>query len=278
MKVFLKIAVILLLFPGVLSAQKKDKIKGSKNITITSHDLEAFTKIEVDADYDVMLLKADKPSIEIEADNNLHETISYQVSGNTLKISLITAFTGAKKFLVKVNYAEPLKSIIAKKESNITSVSELDAEDILVKVYDNARTNLKIKTKTATLQLSDKSKSEIAIKADSLELELNNSAQLKGILNTPGLKIDLRQNSDAILEGNVKYASLKLINNANISSKKLNITHLDLITESSSKCSTNVSNLINISASGKSEIELLGNPQIVMKQFSNNAALTKKEK
>ncbi len=278
MKVSIIYAFTCLFLFNTALAQKKEKLKGSKNVIITSQELTSFENIEVDADYEIVLTKRDNPSIEIEADNNLHEAINFQVSGKTLKISELKEFTGAKKFLVKINYADELKLITAKKQCNINCVSEINTDEITVKVFDNAKTNLKIKSTNAFIMLNDKSRSELTIKADSLDCELNNNAQLKGILNTPALKIDLRQNSGALLEGNVKYAVLKLINNASVSSKKLSINKLNIITESGSKCSANVSDLVNISASGKSEIELLGNAQIVMKQFSNTAALLKKEK
>ena len=86
------------------------------------------------------------------------------------------------------------------------------------------------------------------------------------------------QKSQAEIEGNVNNAKLRLDNYISLTAKKLVIGSLDVISESYSKCSVNVTNALTLSASGKSEIELYGEPKITINKFTNNTTLYKKEK
>ena len=54
-------------------AQKKEKVKGSKIVTHTINEVENFENIEIDDNLEVYLVKGDKASVEIEADDNLHD-------------------------------------------------------------------------------------------------------------------------------------------------------------------------------------------------------------
>ena len=50
------------------------------------------------------LIKADSASLEIEADDNLHDVINYTVLGNTLRINSLKDVYGEKKFSIRINY------------------------------------------------------------------------------------------------------------------------------------------------------------------------------
>jgi hypothetical protein len=63
-----------------------------------------------------------------------------------------------------------------------------------------------------------------------------------------------------------------------LTANKLVISSLDIVTENYSKCSINVTNTLTLSASGKSETDLYGEPKITINKFTNNTTLYKKEK
>jgi hypothetical protein len=103
-------------------AQKKEKIKGSKIVTVSVKEIPSFENIEINDNFEVFLVKSDKPSLEIEADYNLHEIINYEVAGGTLKVSSLREAFGMKKFAIRINYTSELKLIIAKNESSIKAL------------------------------------------------------------------------------------------------------------------------------------------------------------
>lgn len=259
-------------------AQKKEKIKGSKIVTVAVKEIPSFENIEINDNFEVFLVKSDKPSLEIEADDNLHEVINYEVVGGTLRVSSLRDASGFKKFALRINYTSELKLITAKNESSIKALADLELENITIKNYDYSKSFLNVKANYFALVLNDKSEAEINAKADNTSIELSKNAELKALITSPELKLDMYQKSQAEIEGNVNNAKLRLDNYISLTAKKLVIGSLDVISESYSKCSVNVTNALTLSASGKSEIELYGEPKITINKFTNNTTLYKKEK
>lgn len=268
--------VALLFSSSIILAQVKEKIKGSKIITHAIHELESFENIEVEDNLEVYLVKGDKPSIEIEADDNLHDAISYNVMGNTLRITSQKDVVSAKKFSVRINYADNLKLVIAKNETKIFALNDLQLESITIKNYGKSSSFLNVKATDFTLILNDKSKAEINIKAQNTVFEISKNAELKSLLTTNEFKLDMYEKSEAQIEGDVVNGKFRLDNNANLTGKKMTCKTLEIISEHYAKSNVNVVNEITIESSGKSEIELYGEPKIIMKKFSDNAILLKK--
>ena len=268
----------LLLFTSLVVAQKKEKIKGSKIVTVSVKEIPVFENIEINDNFEVFLVKSEKPSFEIEADDNLHDIISYEVIAGTLKVTSLREVTGEKKFAIRINYTSELKLITAKNESSIHALADLELDNITIKNYDNSRAFLNVKANYFALILNDKAEAEINIKADNTSIELSKNADLKALLTSKELKLDMYQKSQATIEGNVNNAKIRLDNDIVLTAKKLVIADLELTIENYAKCYINVTDELALIASGKSEIELLGNSKIEISKFTNNATLYKKDK
>ncbi len=278
MKKNISLLLAFLFLTTISVAQKKEKIKGSKIVTVTVKEIPSFENIEINDNFEVFLVKSEKPSLEIEADDNLHEIINYEVVSGTLRISSLREVTGFKKFALRVNYTSDLKLITTKNESSIHALADLELENITIKNYDNSKAFLNVKSNYFALILNDKSEGEINAKADNTSIELSKNAELKALITSQEFKLDMYQKSKATIEGNANNAKLRLDNYISLTAKKLVIGSLDVISESYSKCSVNVTNALALSASGKSEIELYGEPKITINKFTNNTTLYKKEK
>ena len=82
-----KILLILFFMIGgiaVVTAQSDDKIKGDRNVTIKQTYIDDFKTIIVNGDFSIEVVYNSKPSIEIEADDNLHEVIQFEVIDGAL--------------------------------------------------------------------------------------------------------------------------------------------------------------------------------------------------
>jgi hypothetical protein len=270
--------VTLLLVTNLSLAQKKEKIKGSKIVTVALKEINSFENIEVSDNFEILLVKGTQPSLEIEADDNLHDIINFEVSGNTLRVNALKDASGFKKFTVRINYSDNLKLIIARNETTIKALADLELENITIKNYDNSKSFVNVKSDYFSLILDDKSEAEINVKSENTTLELSKSSELKAFVASPEVKIDMYQKSDATIEGNTANAKIRLDNTSNLVAQKLVIGNLELNTENFSKCEVNVSSTIQITAAGKSQIELFGEPKITIEKFINNATLYKKEK
>ena len=264
---------------SIASAQVKlEKIKGSKIVTVSVKEVESFENVEIEEFLDVYFVKSEKTSIEIEADDNLHDIISYKVLGNTLKITALKQPTGEKKLAIRVNYNDSLKTIVARHESKINALADISLENITIKNFDKSQSFLNIKAMNFTLIMTDKSQAEINVKADKTTVELSKDSQVKGLIASPETKIDLYQKAEAEIEGDAQIAKIRLDNNSSLIAKKFTVIDMELVAESYTKCSVNAQKTIEISASGKTEIDLLGEPKVDLKVFTNNAILSKKEK
>lgn len=270
--------LIVILFTTVISfGQKKEKIKGSKIVTHTINELENFENIEVEDNLEVYLVKGDKPSLEIEADDNLHDAINFSVAGKTLRVYALKDVINAKKFSIRINYTDNLKLVSAKGETTINALNDLQAENITIKNYDKSKSFLNVQSEYFTLILNDKAEAELNVKAQNTTLELSKNAELKALVASPEVKIDMYEKSTAIIEGDAQNVKMRLDNNSKFETKKFTVKDLDITIEGYASAEVHVTNKISITASGKSKLELYGEPKIEIIKFINSTTLYKKE-
>ncbi len=268
--------LLILLFSNFALAQKNEKIKGSKIVTVEQKEIGDFEALEVTDNVEVYLDKGEKCELKIEADDNLHEIINIDLSLNTVRISTSKNVANFKKLIVRVTYTNDLKMVTAKNDAVINAIQEILLNEITFKSYDNSKLNLNVNSKNFILQSDNNSKTELNLKSEKATIEVSKNATLKALITSADLKCDLYQKSKSNLEGDVTNAVIRLDNNAEFTGNNLFITNAELTTESYSKASVNVNSNISIDASGNSEIQLFGDQKIEMKRFIDNASLSKK--
>ncbi|MCX6171860.1 MAG: DUF2807 domain-containing protein [Flavobacterium sp.] len=267
-----------LIISSITFGQKKEKIKGSKIVKLEQKQVDSFESIEVEDNIEVFLVKGSECGLEIEADDNLIEFIDYKLAGNNLRISTSRDITSFKKLSVRIIYTDKFNMVIAKNETNITSLSDLVIENITFKSYDYSKLFINAKTKDFTLMINDKSKVELNLKSDKTAIDLSKSGFLKAFISSTDTKFDMYQKSSAEIEGDIVNLKLRLDNNTDFTGNKLTTKNAILETSGYSKSNLIVNNILTIDASGNSEIELYGAPtKIEMKRFIDSAALLKKQ-
>lgn len=267
-----------LLFSVAAFAQKKEKIKGSKIVTVAQKEVENFENLEVEGNIEIFLSKGGTQSLEIEADDNLHETIKTDLNGTTLRIYTDKDVTGAKKLSVRVTYTDNLKTITAKNEVTINSLADLQLENITIKNLDYSKSYLNVKSANFSLIMNDKATAELNFQGDNITIELSKSAQLKALIAAgQTAKIDLYQKTTATIEGDAAEGKIRVDNNASFTGKKFTVKNLELTAESYTHCNINAAENITIAASGKAEIELFGKPKVQVTNFADSAVLYKRE-
>lgn len=266
-----------LLFTAFSFAQKKDKLKGSKTVTVTQKEIGEFKNLEVEDNIEVFLVKGSAQALEIEADDNLHEAIQADVNGSTLRIYTSKDISGFKKLSVRITYTGSLRVITAKHETVLNALSDLELDSITVKNFDYSKSYLNVKSKSFSLIMNDKTKAEINLKADNSFIELSKNAEIKALIASPAVKFDMYQKTVAIIEGDAETAILRIDNNASFTGKKFTVKKMELVAEGYSVCDVMATEAISISANGKAETQLFGTPKIEMKSFADSAVLYKKE-
>lgn len=277
-KIMKKISFIILavLISSLAFSQKKEKLKGSKIVTIEQKQVESFDGLEVQDNIEVSLIKGDKNGVELEADDNLHDAIALKMNGSVLIISSVKEISGYKKFNIKVTYTDSFKSVVARDKSRINALEEIKLDDVSFKSQDNAKLYLNINAKTFTLSANDKSYIEMNAKSESGNIVMSNNSELKALISSTELKCDLYQKSKASIEGDVIDLKLRLDNNTNFTGKKLTSKNAVLTAEAYTNCSVMAETGITIEASGNSEIQLFGDPKIDLKRLADSAILYKK--
>ena len=128
--------IALILTTTLVFSQKNEKLKGSKIVTLEQKEVEDFDAIEISDDIEVFLVKGDKCSLEIEADDNIHDAMGISVDGTTLRLMRVKKVSSYKKFSVRINYTENLKSVVGKNDSKITAIADISLADIKFKLTD----------------------------------------------------------------------------------------------------------------------------------------------
>lgn len=272
----LALLFIVVLITGVSYGQKREKVKGSKVVTIEKKEIENFENLEIEDNLEILLIKSDKCSLEIEADDNLHSEININSNGNTLRLTTSKEVGGFKKFLVKVFYNNDFKLLLAKHESVITATTEVELDNFTVKSFDYSKIFMNGKIKTFTIMQNDKSKSELNLKSEMATIELSKNTQLKALIASTQLKADLYQKSIAVIEGDVAELKLRLDNSSEFIGMNLISKTAEIIAEANTTTKINVVTNATIEASGKSEIQFYGDAKIELKKFTENTVIMKK--
>jgi Putative auto-transporter adhesin, head GIN domain len=278
MKKVALIALLALTLPSF--AQKREKIKGSKNVTVVQKELQPFENVEIEDNIEAYLVTGAAKPLEIEADDNLQETIMAEIHGTTLRIYTSKEITSAKKIAVRINYTSKVKSIVTKHETVLYALTELDADSLKIKSIDYSKLYLNIKSKSFGLSMNDKTKAEINLKTGNATIDLVKDASLKALISCKGLKLDMYQKTSAAIEGDADEATIRQDNMSEFTGKRFGVKKMELTTESYSKSSVMVAENLIMSASGKTVTEVFGNPDklvITLKKFADSAILAKKE-
>ena len=119
------ILLLLLLVSTITLAQKNEKIKGSKTVTIEQKLIGDFETLEVGDNIEIYLDKGEKSGLKIEADDNLHSIIKTEISENTLRLSTTQKAVNFKKLIIRVTYSNSLKTVISRDESTVNAIQEI---------------------------------------------------------------------------------------------------------------------------------------------------------
>lgn len=273
-----KISILLVAFLSttIMLAQKKDKISGSKIVTSKQRNIKNFSAIEIEDNIEASLERGEFPEVKIEADDNLIDVIDIDVTDNTLHIATSKRIVKSKSLKVKITYTAELNTVISKNDAVISAIQEILGDNFTLKTYDDSKILMNANVTNFVLQADGNSKIELNLKSNNTKIELSKSAELKSLVTTTDLALDMYQKAKAKIEGEANNSLIRLENNSELDASKLEIKSIELIAEGQSKNSVNAKKDIVISATEKSETELYGDAKIEMNKFIDKAKLSKK--
>ncbi|PTM06446.1 MAG: DUF2807 domain-containing protein [Bacteroidetes bacterium] len=258
-------------------SQNNEKIKGDRNVTSRETKIEPFNRIIVGEDFKIDIIEGAQASIFIEADDNLHEVIKFNVADSILKFETTSKITSSKKINIKVIYTNALSQIETFEDGEISSLTSVNLDKVVLKNTGSSKAFLNIKTNDFTFINSDRAKVKLNVTTKIAKLELAENSKVDALINADSLNVDLYQRSDAKIEGTLKHLNIRADNSSNFVGKDLTSSTCELLSEGSSDVAVQVTTSLTINATGNSEVYIYANPKITLNKFTDTAKLYKKE-
>ncbi|MCL6294309.1 GIN domain-containing protein [Jejuia spongiicola] len=262
----------------ITQAQKAKKVKGNRNVTTLHTPLNSFHTIIVDEDFEIDIIFNKVPSIEVEADENLHEFITFSVRDSVLSFNKTRRITSKKRLNIKVNYDDFLNNIETRDNSKIFSLATMDITNTNLKTTGNSKAGLTIETKYFNFESHGKAKVDLNLTADSTNIVLNGNSKLNALIHSPILKADLYQRANVNIEGESDDLLLRTDNNSQFYGKNFTVKNCNLYSEIASDTTIEVTDKIIVSLTGSSDLYLYNDPKIVIDKFTNTSKIQKREK
>ena len=259
-----------------ISYGQKERIKGNKIVSTEEFEVEGFHTIDVSDNFTISLDESSDNLVKIEADSNFQEYIEVAVQDSILTISSSKDLRRAKSLNITIFYASELKKIIANNKVDIKSLSSIKSGNLDIEANNETEVFLTIESGKLSSISNGKSKVDLHVSVTQAAYQVNENSEIKGIVTADSLKVDLYQKASAKLEGEVKSMLVRADNETDFFGEKLNVSKTSLIAEGASDCYILTNEQITIEARDKTEIFLLGEPQINITSFANESTLYKK--
>ena len=274
-----KILIILVTLISVASfAQKKEKIKGNKEVLIKKFLIPSFSEIEIGEKFEIALEKStDTTRIVIETDDNLFDVIHYSVEDDVLKFYTSMDIVKKKRLRITVFVPEKFHKIRLIEKGKVYTNEELSLENLQIESIEKGKSELFLNIKNdLEIEASGKSDLELEVVTNYTSVHLTGNASVKGKINTKDVGVAIDDHSVFEMEGNANRLNINTQAKSEYKSPKLQVEEVVLSATGKSKVEINVSGNIEMKLSGNSEIYLYGTPKINLKTFNDNAILYKK--
>ncbi|MBT8294989.1 MAG: DUF2807 domain-containing protein [Gramella sp.] len=277
MKTIVLILVLLLTYPFNLQAQKKEKVKGDKEVITTSGEITGdFNKLEVSNNLLVEIQTANRNSYVLTTDQNLAEEVEVEVRDGVLRVYTRSKIVKSKKLHLFLNLIN-IEEISIKDDAVVETSSKLRLDKIDLYINGSGEIDLDLEINgEATLSMNDNSKGKLKIDARNMVVNMKNRSDLKADIQTEDLQVILSKSADAKLEGKASNVLFNLEGSSNLNAKKLKTQTAVLNSKNRSDIYVDASKTIEIDAEGKSKIYVYGNPDIQIKGFTDKSRIIKK--
>ena len=255
----------------------QEKIKGDRNVTISESNINSFNRLVVGDEFKIDLIEGANATVFVEADDNLHEVIQYEVADSTLYFSLKKKVTTFKKMAIKVTYTKTLKQIETKDNAQVSSLTSLSLDGLVLQNSGTSKAFLNVRSNTFKLINNERAKVKLNVEAAHATLELNENSKTEALISSENLDVDLYQRANAKIEGDATVLDIMADNSSDFTGKNLTVKTATVNSDFSSKVSVQVLESLVVNARGNSEIFIYENPKITIETFAGSAKLHKKE-
>lgn len=274
MKNILLLTILCIVCQTTCYAQKKDRVRGNKEVVESQRVFDSIVSIETHQDIVLHVLQGPENKLLIEADENLHKIILTTLTNGNLDIDLSNKITSKKKLELTLMLKELQK--ITLNDDSVVKISDfLTTENLTINLNDNSEIIALFDAKNFTLNAQDNSSGDLVLKSEHGTLNLEDHAKIKIEADVSNFEIFGSQKSTITLKGKTKNIELSLENHAETKASNLTVKDATIKAEDHTEVFVNVSDQLNIKAAGNSKIHIFGKPKIKIKQFEDRAILYK---
>ena len=274
-----KLALIILgLSIFVAQAQKKEKIKGNREVLIKKFTIPSFNAIEVSEKFEIGLQKStDTTRVIIETDDNLFDVIHFSVEEGVLKFNTSKEIVKKKRLKITVFVPEKFSSIKIVEKGKVYNEEAFSLKNLKIESSQRGQAKLNLDIKNDfNINLTDKSKLNFEGTAQNVNIKLGDNSEMKAKWTLKNIKIELNDHASLNQKGNVNEANIKLNQKSELNAKDFIINNAILETFDKSVAEINVKNNLSLKAKGNSEVSIFNDPKVNLKAFNDNAILYKK--
>ncbi len=282
--IIMPIILLILFLTSATSLKAQSKIVGNREVKEQQQIFdEPIETLIAGSNLEIELIKSARASVTLEADSNLHSAVQIDLSNGVLNISVSKEVKRSKSFKVLVRYTDDLKTIVLNDEAALKAKDRVSTTQLNLTLNDDASIDTQITCNEFTLNNNNNegfkvsTNCKLEIESQKAILNLNKKSNNKIELNTDNLTLAIKDKADLSLSGFAKKAKLTANHSSKIKAEKFKIMNLDLYTSEDAEVAIFVENLVNISALGKSVIELFGEARIRIDAFKNEAQLLKQD-
>ena len=272
------ILIMLAIMSLSANAQKKEKIKGNREVLIKKFTIAPFSAIEVGEKFKVKLQKAtDTTRVIIEADDNLFDVIHFNVEDDVLKFWTTMEIVKKKRLSVTVFVPEQFNKIKLVEKGQVFNDEQLELKKLSMETYSKSEAKLNLNIiDDFELTATDKSDIELEVTAPKAVVKMLENADLKAVVTIKSVSVEVNKSANCELEGNINQLVLKAGQKSKVNAEKLMAKEVKLSAFDKASVNINATKQIIMNLSGKTETYLYGSPEIKLKSFEGNAVLYKK--
>lgn len=273
MRTFIIAIVILLSFN--LNAQKKEKIKGNKEVIEVNDSLNAFNEVIISDGLQINILESTSEGYRLKSDSNLINTIKFEVVDSVLQIYTSSKITSSKSLEIYLTF-KAINKITLLNDAELLGQNVINGEDLLIVCFDNSKFDLDVNSEVFSLQLNNSSKGKLNLRSINTAMVLNDNSVLKGSLSLDNLDLALNKKTNMNIEGNCDNLNLIISGSSDINAKNLLATNININASNSSDMYVRASKLLSLYAKGKSNVYVYGNPEIKVEGLNDKSQIIKK--
>ncbi len=191
------ILVFLIIGSSSCIISPRETIYGSGNVVTEERDIGEFTGLKVSSGIDVVIRQGKEISLELEADDNLHEVIITEVDGNTLKIYTRKNIRKARSKKVFLVYKD-LNTIRISSAGDVTGENTLQTGTLDIDLSSAGDLNLEVQADKIICDISSSGDARLSGSTEVLVASLSSAGDLHAYeLNTKKAEVSCSSAGDA---------------------------------------------------------------------------------